>query len=417
MPIMPTHDTESRLKMLQEISLAITSTLDLDSILQILFQKIESLRPYGAITFIRLLDKETGILKTLACSNITEEELKQNVLEGRIALRSIVGEEKTPTIVVNTSVDQRIPRLKLFQKYNLVSYIGLPLVIKGKTLGDISIFTREEHFFSAEEIAVFTTLAEQVAIAIHNSQLFDETKRQADELRDINEERADFTAMIVHDLHVPLGTIMGASEILQEGILGPVTDDQKKWLFKIETASRRLLELVNHFLDLSRLEAGKVDLNKKEVNLNHLIQDTLDFYQSLARGKEIVLQSRVVTTFPRFIKADPHRLAEVLENLLSNAIKFSRQGGEIEIGADRENEREVKLWVKDNGIGISPQQIGQLFEKYRQTTSGKSAGYEGGTGLGLAICKMIVEAHGGRIWVDSEEGKGTTFYLTFPIGG
>src|SRR5215510_10357655 len=368
------HDTESRLKMLQEISLAITSTLDLDSILQILFQKIESLRPYGAITFIRLLDKETRILKTSACSNITEEELKQNVLEGRIALRSIVGEEKTPTIVVNTSVDQRIPHLELFEQYNLVSYIGLPLVIKGKTLGDISIFTREEHSFSAEEIAVFTTLTEQVAIAIHNSQLFDETKRQADELREINEERADFTAMIVHDLHVPLGTIMGASEILQEGILGPVTDDQKKWLSKVETASRRLLELVNHFLDLSRLEAGKVDLDKKEVNLNHLIQDTLDFYQSVARGKEIVL------------------------------------------GADPENEREVKLWVKDNGIGISPQQIGQLFEKYRQTASGKSAGYEG-TGLGLAICKMIVEAHGGRIWVDSEEGKGTTFYLTLPIGG
>jgi two-component system, OmpR family, sensor histidine kinase VicK len=106
----------------------------------------------------------------------------------------------------------------------------------------------------------------------------------------------------------------------------------------------------------------------------------------------------------------------VLENLLSNAIKFSRQGGEIEIGADRESEREVKLWVKDNGIGISPQQIGQLFEKYRQTASEKSAGYER-TGLGLAICKMIVEAHGGRIWVDSEEGKGTTFYLAFPIGG
>src|SRR5215813_669626 len=172
------HDTESRLKMLQEISLAITSTLDLDSILQILFQKIESLRPYGAITVIRLLDKETGILKTSACSKLTEEELKQNVLEGRIALRSIVGEEETPTIVVNTSVDQRIPHLELFKQYNLVSYIGLPLVIKGEILGDISIFTREEHSFSVEEIAVFTTLAEQVAIAIHNSQLFHETKRQ-----------------------------------------------------------------------------------------------------------------------------------------------------------------------------------------------------------------------------------------------
>ena len=414
MSIVPTHDTESRLKMLQEISLAITSTLDLNSILQILLQKIEFLRPYGAISFIRLLDKETGKLGTLACSNITEEELKQNVVEGRIALRSIVGEAKTPTIVVNTSADQRIPRLELFQKYNLVSYIGLPLITKGKTLGDISIFTREEHFFSAEEIALFTTLAEQAATAVYNSQLFDETKRQADELREINEERADFTAMIVHDLHVPLGAIMGASEILQQGTLGPVTEEQKKWLFKIETASRRLLELVNHFLDLSRLEAGKVNLDKKEVNLNHLIQDTLDFYQSVARGKEIVLRNRVATTFPLLIKADPHRLEEVLENLLSNAIKFSRQGGEIEIGADRENEREVKLFVKDNGVGISAQEIGQLFEKYHQTTGAKSAGYER-TGLGLAICKMIVDAHGGRIWVDSEEGKGTIFYFTLPI--
>lgn len=159
------------------------------------------------------------------------------------------------------------------------------MVIKGETLGDISIFTREEHVFSTDEIAVFTTLAEQVAIAIHNAQLFDETKRQADELREINEERADFTAMIVRDLHVPLGAIMGASEILQEEILGPINNDQKKWLFKIETASRRLLELVNHFLDLSRLEANKVELDKKEVNLNRLIQETLDFYQSLAKCK------------------------------------------------------------------------------------------------------------------------------------
>ena len=415
MSIVPIHDVESRLKILQEISLAITSTLDLDSVLKILLEKIESLRPSGAISFIRLLDKETGELRTLAWSTITEEELKRNVVEGRIALRSILGETTTPTIVVNTSVDQRVPHVDIFQKYKLVSYIGLPLITKGQTLGDISIFTREEHSFSAEDIALFTTLAEQAAIAIYNSQLFDETKRQADELREINEERADFTAMIVHDLHMPLGAIMEASEILQQGSLGPVTPEQKKWLLKIETASRRLLELVNHFLDLSRLEAGNVNLNKKQVNLSQLIQDTLNFYQSVARGKNIVLQNRVLTTFPLFVKADPNRLEEVLENLLSNAIKFTRPGGQIEIGADWENDREVKLFVKDNGVGIPPQELRQLFEKYHQITTGKSAGHER-TGLGLAICKMIVGSHGGRIWVDSEEGKGTIFYFTVPIG-
>ena len=413
MSIVPVHDIESRLNILQEISLAITSTLDLDSILKILLQKIESLRPSGAISFIRLLDKKTGELRTLAWSTITEEELKQNVVEGSIALRSILGEGNTPTIVANTSMDQRVSHLDVLQKYSLVSYIGLPLITKGETLGDISIFTREEHSFGAEDIALFTTLAEQAAIAIYNSQLFDETKRQADELREMSEERADFTAMVVHDLHMPLGAIMEASEVLQQGSLGPVTTEQKKWLLKIETASRRLLELVNHFLELSRLEAGNVNLNKKQVNVSQLIQETLNFYQSVARGKNIVVQSRVLTSFPLSIKADPNRLEEVLENLLSNAIKFSRPGGQIEIGADWENDREVKLFVRDNGVGIPSKEIGQLFEKYHQTTAGKGIGPER-AGLGLAICKMIVEAHGGRIYVESEEGKGTIFYFTLP---
>lgn len=408
-----TRDTAGRLRIVQEISLAVTSTLDLDSVLKTLWQKTESLFPHGSISFIRLRDKGTGTLKTLAWSNIIEEELKQNVLNGRIALRSIVGEKKTPAIVVNTSVDQRVPYLELFQKYNLVSYIGLPLIVKGETLGDISVFTRTEHRFSEQEIEVLTTLAEQAAIAIYNSQLFDETKRQGEELLKANKERADFSAMIVHDLRAPLTSIMGASEILQQGVFGSVNVEQKKWLGRIEAASRRLLELVRNFLDLSKLEAGRLDLVKQKVDLNALMQNTVDFYQPLAGGKDIVLRSRLDLTSP-WIKADPNRLEQVFANLLSNAVKFSKQGGEIELGAGQHNNREVKLWVKDHGVGISSHEIGQLFEKYRQTTSGKKSGHDG-TGLGLVICKMIVEAHGGTIWVDSEEGKGTTFYFSLPV--
>jgi signal transduction histidine kinase len=407
------RDNAGRLKILQDISLAVTSTLDLGSVLQILLQKIESLLPYGAISFIRLLDKRTGTLKTLACSNIREEELKESVLSGRIALRSIIGEKKAPVIVANPSADPRIPSSELFQKYNLVSYIGLPLIVKGETLGDISVFTRRERRFSEQEIEVLSTLAEQAAIAIHNSQLFNERERQADELRNVNKERADFSAMIVHDLRAPLASIMGASEILQQGIFGSVNVEQEKWLGRIEAAARRLLELVRNFLDLSKLEAGRLDLVKQEVDLNGLVQNALDFYQTLARGKDLVLHNRVDLTSPR-IKADPNRLEQVLANLLSNAIKFSRQGGEIELGATQQDTREVKLWVKDYGVGISGQEIGQLFDKYRQTTSGKNSSHEG-TGLGLVICKMIVEAHGGKIWVKSEEGKGTTFYFTLPV--
>jgi signal transduction histidine kinase/integral membrane sensor domain MASE1 len=407
------HDSARRLKTLQDISLAVTSTLDLRSVLQILFQKIDSLLPYGAVSFIRLLDKEGTTLRTLAHSNITEEELKENILEGTIALRSMVGEDKNPLILLNAPVDQRIPCRELLQKYSLVSYIGLPLIVKGTTLGDISIFTRREHHFSGQEIVVFQTLGEQVAIAIYNSQLFDETKRQGEELLEANKESADFSAMIVHDLRAPLTSIIGASEILQQGVFGSVNVEQKKWLSRIEAASRRMLELIRNFLDLSKLEAGRLDVIKQKIDLNAFVQNTLDFYQALASGKDIVLRSHVDLTSP-WIEADPNRLEQVFANLLSNAVKFSKQGGEIELGASQHNNREVKLWVKDHGVGISSQELGQLFEKYRQTTSGKKSGHDG-TGLGLVICKMIVEAHGGTIWVDSEEGKGTTFYFSLPV--
>jgi signal transduction histidine kinase len=174
-----------------------------------------------------------------------------------------------------------------------------------------------------------------------------------------------------------------------------------------------MLELIRNFLDLSKLEAGRLDVIKQKIDLNAFVQNTLDFYQALASGKDIVLRSHVDLTSP-WIEADPNRLEQVFANLLSNAVKFSKQGGEIELGASQHNNREVKLWVKDHGVGISSQELGQLFEKYRQTTSGKKSGHDG-TGLGLVICKMIVEAHGGTIWVDSEEGKGTTFYFSLPV--
>ncbi len=134
----------------------------------------------------------------------------------------------------------------------------------------------------------------------------------------------------------------------------------------------------------------------------------------LAQGKKISLKSRVDPSLPP-ISVDPRRLNQVFSNLLSNAIKFTAQGGEIEVGAYRENGATAKVWVKDSGVGIPSQEIDQLFQKYRQTASGKTA-KEKGTGLGLVICKMIVEAHGGKIWVESKEGKGTTFFFSLPLG-
>lgn len=225
--------------------------------------------------------------------------------------------------------------------------------------------------------------------------------------------KADFTAMIIHDLRSPLMTISSSAAIVEDGLVGPVNEEQKEWLAKIGASVRNMVNLVNDFLDLSKIEAGRIDLVKEEVDLERLIQNSLDNYLVLARDRGISLASRVDPALPP-ITADPRRLDQVFGNLISNAVKFTGEGGEIEVGASHENVMEVKLWVRDRGVGIPTQEISNLFDKYRQTTSGKISQHKG-TGLGLAICKMIVEAHGGKIWVESQEGKGTAFFFSLPL--
>jgi len=224
--------------------------------------------------------------------------------------------------------------------------------------------------------------------------------------------KEDFGAMIVHDLRSPLNTMMSSVSMMGEGLVGAFNEEQKKWLARIQESGQKMMGLINDFLDLSKLEAGKIELVKEEVDLKPLIQNSLDTYAVLAQDKKISLANRVDSKLPAVI-VDPRRLDQVLTNLLSNSVKFTGEKGTIEVGASRDGQ-ETRVWVKDSGVGIPPQEIGLVFERYRQTTSGKTSKHKG-TGLGLMICKMIVEAHGGKIWVESEINKGTTFFFSLPL--
>lgn len=236
-------------------------------------------------------------------------------------------------------------------------------------------------------------------------------RKQAEAAMD--QVKADFTAMLVHDLRSPLMTVLSASALVEDGMVGPVNEEQKKWLRRIETAGRSLLDLVNDVLDLSKIEAGRIDLVKEKIDLAQKIKDNLEAYSILAREKGISLKSSVDPRVPP-IQADPRRLDQVFTNLLSNAIKFTPEGGKIEMGARQEDGEGIIAWVKDSGVGISNGEINHLFQKYKQTGSAKTTTQKG-TGLGLAISKKIVAAHGGRIWVESEENKGTTLFFSLPV--
>ena len=287
-------------------------------------------------------------------------------------------------------------------------YAGAPLITpEGHALGTLCVVDRVPRSLSREQKEGLRALSRQVMAQL-------ELRRLLSELEKINREKADFTAMIIHDLRSPLTVVVSGATMIRDGLFGPVSAEQKKWLNKIEAYCSRLVDLVNDFLDLSRLGTGRIGLAKEEIDLKQLVESTLEDYQILAQDKKLSLRSSVNPSLKR-VEADPRRLAQVLSNLLSNSIKFTPAGGTIEVGASRDTEGPsgVRVWVRDTGVGIASHEMGTLFKIYQQTESGKSS-KDRGTGLGLVSCKMIVEAHGGRIWVESQEGTGTTFFFSLP---
>lgn len=401
-----------RVRALAEINLAITSTLDLGAVLNVMAEKLDVFLPYTAV-LLWLCNRQTGALEKATCWNVTEEEWKERKLSATPALVQLAIESKLPVSVANIQTDQRTMDPEFYRRNGLVSYLGIPMFDKGEVLGVLVFLTREAREFNNEEIEFLSTLTRQVAIAIHNFQLYQETRDQAVKLERASKMQADFTAMIIHDLRSPIMNMMGTAEVMAAAFFGPVNDEQKKWLLKIVAGGHRLTDLVSDYLDLSKVEAGRIDIVKEEVDLGELIQSNIESCLLSARDKVISVADAVHPAISS-IKVDPRRLSQVLSNLLSNAIKFTGHGGHIEVGADQVIGTEIRVWVKDNGVGIAAEEIDSLFEKYRQLTSGKISEQKG-TGLGLVICKTIVEAHGGKIWVNSEAGKGAIFFFTLPV--
>jgi signal transduction histidine kinase len=327
---------------------------------------------------------------------------------------------KEPWFVEDTAA---VPELKAMQTSGGMRALAvLPLSGTEQRRGTLTLLSPRIHTFGPEEAQFLQALGQQIALAIENAQLYGATVQMNAHLQEEVEERkraektlADFTAMVVHDLRSPLSNVVSIAESLQDGLFGAVNEQQNKWLWKIEANCKGLIEHVSDFLDLSKIEAGHIQLVKRPVDLRALIQESLVEYSIQAGKRNISLTSQLDSRLPA-LWGDSRRLNQVLGNLLSNALKFSEDGGAIEVGFAPSGGSEVVIWVKDAGIGIPGDEIGQIFEKYRQTSSGRSSGHKG-TGLGLVICQKIVEAHSGRIWAESEEGKGAAFYFSLPTNG
>ena len=416
------HKAEESLKernrellVLRKISETILGSLDLKVVLdQILEQAM--LSSSFDLGNIRLLDSSGDTLEVAVIrgyrdpNNLQTHRRLSRTAEAAQSthFRGLVFEQPCMEEHVQTCTG-----LKTMKKEGVESFVQVPVRAEGEVLGIIQLASRTPRRFNNEEVRLLETIGNQMGIAVQRAQLYEETRRQAGELEKANKLQADFTAMIAHDLRSPLMNITGVVEGMIEGKFGSVTEEQKKWLARMQANGQSLIDLVSDFLDVSKLESGYVNVKKEWVSLSELIRRSVEDFRVLAIEKRISISDAVALSLPA-VHLDPRRMDQVLSNLISNAIKFTGDGGKTEVGAALADATQVKVWVRDNGAGIPADEMSQLFQKYRQGGNAKCSSQKG-TGLGLVICKMIVEAHGGKIWVESASGQGSTFFFSLPV--
>jgi signal transduction histidine kinase len=409
-------ETQARyreLQILQTISVTILDSLDLKLIMERILDQAFEIGKFD-IGVIRLLNARGDSLEPVASRGYRDPK---NVQGHRRKLVDYTTGDGSARVLEDKAVHvvnlAQTAGLRTFKSEGICMVVAVPLRSHDDVLGVIQLGTRAPREFLESELRILEAIGGQTGIAVQKARLHEETRRQAEELEKANSQQADFTAMIAHDLRAPLSNQMAVSEMLREGIFGAINEEQRRWLQKIENNAASMVEQISDFLDLSRLESGRIDLTKNAIDLGALIANALESCQVLARDKGLSFNCCVHQDLPEIV-GDARRLDQVFSNLLSNAVKFTSEGGIIEVGTRLSNEREIEIYVSDTGVGIPPDEIGNLFQKYRQTTSGKTSAHKG-TGLGLVICKMIIEAHGGRIWVDNQVGQGTTFSFSLPV--
>jgi signal transduction histidine kinase len=293
--------------------------------------------------------------------------------------------------------------------------LAVPLLREGVPLGTIGLWKTEVAPFTDKQIELLTTFADQAVIAIENVRLFDEIQDKNRQLQLASEHKSQFVSSVSHELRTPLNAIIGLTDMLVTNAARFGTEKAKEPLQRVHRAGTHLLGLINQVLDLSKIEAGKLELNPQTVQLAPLINDVISTAGQLAEQNK----NRLVVDAQEDLGAltvDPMRLRQILLNLLSNACKFTK-AGEVKLAARRvtNGSNFVEFAVSDTGIGMTAEQQAKLFEEFTQADATTAQRF-GGTGLGLAITRKLARMMGGDVTVASEPGKGSVFTVRLPSG-
>ena len=399
-----------------EIGRLVTSSLDMKEIFSKTVNLIRERFGYYHAAIFEV--EETGFRAIVReATGKAGEEMKKKQHSLAVGSKSVVGTATSTgkPFIVNNVQESPLHRVNPLLPETRAE-AAIPLRIGVRTIGALDIQSTETNAFSDEDIAVLQILADQIAVAIDNARSYALSQQAVKEMREVDKLKSQFLANMSHELRTPLNSIIGFSRVILKGIDGPITELQQQDLTAIYNSGQHLLNLINDILDLSKIEAGKMELAFDEVDLGEMIKSVMSTVTGLVKGKDIKLERLVPDDLPT-VHADPMRVRQVLLNLFSNAAKFTEEGSitvEAAVQPGKSGRPEVLVKITDTGPGISPEDQKKLFQPFSQVDASPTR-KTGGSGLGLSICRQLIQMHGGEIGVESEVGKGSTFYFTLPV--
>jgi GAF domain-containing protein len=404
------------LKALGEVGQTVSSTLDLETVLtRIVSHAVQLSGTDGGAIYEYDEPSEEFLLRA---TDHMEEELINALRANPPRLGDgVVGRaaaSRQPVEVPNILEERAYaPRMRqMLERFGFRASLAVPLLREDRIIGGLVVRRKAIGEFRPEVIDLLKTFATQSVLAIQNARLFREIEEKSQQIEAANRHKSEFLANMSHELRTPLNAIIGFSEVLGERLFGELNDKQAEYTDDILTSGRHLLSLINEILDLSKVEAGRMELELATFDLPLAIDNARTFVRERATRHGITLDVKVDERLGDFV-GDERKIKQILLNLLSNAVKFTPEGGRIGINA-RQTDGVVEISVTDTGIGITAEDQPKIFEEFRQVGSDNAKKIDG-TGLGLTLAKKFVELHGGKIWVTSAVAKGSTFTFTLPM--
>jgi signal transduction histidine kinase len=403
------------LRALGEVSQAVSSTLDLETVLAtIVTRAVQLSGSYSGIVYE--FDETTQHFHARATHQISLEHLATlratpiRLGEGAVGRAAVM---RQPVEVADIEQGQLVaPQTRgLLVREGMGSLVAVPLIREDQLFGGLVIVRRDRGAFSPQTVATLQTVATQSTLAIQNARLFREIADKSRQLEIASQHKSEFLANMSHELRTPLNAIIGFSEVLSERMFGELNEKQEEYLRDIYASGQHLLSLINDILDLSKIEAGRMELELTDFDLPTAIDNALTLIRERAGRRGIGLHQAVNQHLGQ-IRGDERKIKQVLLNLLSNAVKFTPEGGQVDVRATV-SDGIAEVSVTDTGVGIAPEEQEAIFEEFRQV--GAAAKKVEGTGLGLTLSRKFIELHGGRIWVQSQVDVGSTFTFTIPV--